>query len=130
MDGGPVDIFRTAGGDGGVEFELGNGSGGVELMKKKRGRPPRAQAKSPPTKMNKEEDEDVCFICFDGGSLVLCNRQGCLKAYHPACVKRDEAFFQSKNKWNCGMLSDTLSLELAQFAGKVKGRGGGTTEII
>ncbi|KAI3522180.1 hypothetical protein L1887_11662 [Cichorium endivia] len=28
--------------------------------------PPRAQAKSPPTKMNKEEDEDVCFICFDG----------------------------------------------------------------
>ncbi|KAI3691434.1 hypothetical protein L2E82_49793 [Cichorium intybus] len=28
--------------------------------------PPRAQAKSPPTKMNKEEDEDVFFICFDG----------------------------------------------------------------
>ncbi|KAI3499995.1 hypothetical protein L1887_35810 [Cichorium endivia] len=102
MAGGPVDVLGAAGGDGGVEFELGNGSGGAELMKKKRGRPPRAQAKSPPTKMNKEEDEDVCFICFDGGSLVLCDRRGCPKAYHPACVKRDEAFFQSKNKWNCG----------------------------
>ncbi|KAI3767930.1 hypothetical protein L2E82_18359 [Cichorium intybus] len=104
MAGGPVDVVGTAGGDGGVEFELGNGSGGAELMKKKRGRPPRAQAKSPPTKMNKEEDEDVCFICFDGGSLVLCDRRGCPKAYHPACVKRDEAFFQSKNKWNCGCI--------------------------
>nr|XP_043615456.1 zinc finger CCCH domain-containing protein 44-like [Erigeron canadensis] len=73
-----------------------------ELGKKKRGRPPRVQAKSPPTKLIKEDDEDVCFICFDGGSLVLCDRRGCPKAYHPACVKRDEAFFQSKAKWNCG----------------------------
>ncbi|PWA56507.1 zinc finger, CCCH-type [Artemisia annua] len=69
-------------------------------VKKKRGRPPRVHA--PPVKMMKEEDEDVCFICFDGGSLVLCDRRGCPKAYHPACVKRDEAFFQSKAKWTCG----------------------------
>ncbi|KAL6959979.1 hypothetical protein U1Q18_040126 [Sarracenia purpurea var. burkii] len=69
--------------------------------KRKRGRPPRAQAKSPPTK-RMEEEEDVCFICFDGGSLVLCDRRGCPKAYHPACIKRDEAFFRSKAKWNCG----------------------------
>lgn len=47
----------------------------ADLVKKKRGRPPRVQAKSPPVKMNKEEDEDVCFICFDGGSLVLCDRR-------------------------------------------------------
>ncbi|KAK9066857.1 hypothetical protein SSX86_014180 [Deinandra increscens subsp. villosa] len=90
----------------GMEVELRNGGGGGEMVKKKRGRPPRAQAKSPPVKtsakMVKEEDEDVCFICFDGGSLVLCDRRGCPKAYHPACVKRDEAFFRSKAKWNCG----------------------------
>ncbi|CAA0827680.1 Zinc finger CCCH domain-containing protein 19 [Striga hermonthica] len=46
--------------------------------------------------------EDVCFICFDGGELVLCDRRGCPKAYHPSCVNRDEAFFKSKGRWNCG----------------------------
>ncbi|XP_071692097.1 zinc finger CCCH domain-containing protein 19-like [Rutidosis leptorrhynchoides] len=48
------------------------------------------------------EEEDVCFICFDGGDLVLCDKRDCPKAYHPACVNRDEAFFQTKGKWNCG----------------------------
>ncbi|XP_024989540.1 zinc finger CCCH domain-containing protein 19-like [Cynara cardunculus var. scolymus] len=47
-------------------------------------------------------EEDVCFICFDGGDLVLCDRRNCPKAYHPSCVNRDEAFFQSKGRWNCG----------------------------
>ncbi|PIN26856.1 RNA polymerase I transcription factor UAF [Handroanthus impetiginosus] len=74
--------------------------------KRKRGRPPRGQlvAKPPPPKRAKVEDEeeDVCFICFDGGSLVLCDRKGCPKAYHPACIKRDEAFFKSRAKWTCG----------------------------
>ncbi|XP_058228086.1 zinc finger CCCH domain-containing protein 44-like [Rhododendron vialii] len=71
--------------------------------KRKRGRPPKGQSKQTPLKKRKEdEEEDVCFICFDGGSLVLCDRKGCPKAYHPACIKRDEAFFRSKAKWNCG----------------------------
>lgn len=43
-------------------------------VKRKRGRPPRCQAKAPPVKKQKD-DEDVCFICFDGGSLVLCDRR-------------------------------------------------------
>ena len=43
-------------------------------FKRKRGRPPRSQAKPPPVKKMKD-DEDVCFICFDGGSLVLCDRR-------------------------------------------------------
>ncbi|XP_011090432.1 zinc finger CCCH domain-containing protein 44-like isoform X2 [Sesamum indicum] len=74
--------------------------------RRKRGRPPKGQlaAKPPLPKRNKQEDEeeDVCFICFDGGSLVLCDRKGCPKAYHPACIKRDEAYFKSKAKWTCG----------------------------
>ncbi|KAL0333009.1 UNVERIFIED_CONTAM: Zinc finger CCCH domain-containing protein 44 [Sesamum calycinum] len=74
--------------------------------RRKRGRPPKGQlaAKPPPSKRKKleDEEEDVCFICFDGGSLVLCDRKGCPKAYHPACIKRDEAFFKSKAKWTCG----------------------------
>ncbi|KAA8531947.1 hypothetical protein F0562_006336 [Nyssa sinensis] len=69
--------------------------------KKKRGRPQGVLLK-PPASKKKKEEEDVCFICFDGGSLVLCDRRGCPKAYHPACIKRDEAFFRSKARWNCG----------------------------
>ncbi|XP_076886266.1 zinc finger CCCH domain-containing protein 19-like [Bidens hawaiensis] len=96
----PIDAAsKTVGDPVDADVELGNGA---DMVKKRRGRPPRAQAKSPPAKIVKEEDEDVCFICFDGGSLVLCDRRGCPKAYHPACVKRDEAFFRSKAKWNCG----------------------------
>ncbi|CAK8539975.1 unnamed protein product [Lathyrus sativus] len=80
-----------------------------DVLTKKRSRPPMMEilkAALPPKQKQKQkakkEDEDVCFICFDGGSLVLCDRRGCPKAYHPACVKRDEAFFRSKAKWNCG----------------------------
>ncbi|KAK7406776.1 hypothetical protein VNO78_08407 [Psophocarpus tetragonolobus] len=74
-------------------------------LKRKRGRPAKAgrlpKGISPPQRQKKDE-EDVCFICFDGGNLVLCDRRGCPKAYHPSCIKRDEAFFRSKAKWNCG----------------------------
>ncbi|XP_047322121.1 zinc finger CCCH domain-containing protein 44-like [Impatiens glandulifera] len=70
--------------------------------KRKRGRPPKGLPKLPQPVKKKKDEEDVCFICFDGGSLVLCDRRGCPKAYHPSCVKRDEAFFQSKARWDCG----------------------------
>jgi hypothetical protein len=46
--------------------------------KRKRGRPPKGQTKSPkttPPARKKKDEEDVCFICFDGGSLVLCDRR-------------------------------------------------------
>ncbi|XP_010557686.1 PREDICTED: zinc finger CCCH domain-containing protein 44-like isoform X2 [Tarenaya hassleriana] len=84
---------------------------GVASVKRRRGRPPKGQAKMPPQprpppppppRRMEDEEEDICFICFDGGDLVLCDRRNCPKAYHPACIKRDEAFFQTKAKWNCG----------------------------
>ncbi|KAL9255319.1 Zinc finger CCCH domain-containing protein [Drosera capensis] len=90
-------------GIGGTEVvAAGVGAGGA----KKRGRPPRNAAAAGvvsqgAAKRAKKEDEDVCFICFDGGSLVLCDRRDCPKAYHPACVKRDEAFFHGRLRWNC-----------------------------
>ncbi|CAI0439560.1 unnamed protein product [Linum tenue] len=67
--------------------------------KRKRGNNVKAVGKAP---SRKKVEEDVCFICFDGGELVLCDRRGCPKAYHPSCVNRDEAFFKTKGKWNCG----------------------------
>uniref|UniRef100_A0A453JDN4 Plus3 domain-containing protein n=1 Tax=Aegilops tauschii subsp. strangulata TaxID=200361 RepID=A0A453JDN4_AEGTS len=62
----------------------------------------RAEAKAAKKRKEEEEDEVVCFICFDGGDLVVCDRRGCPKVYHPACIKRDESFFTSRTKWNCG----------------------------
>ncbi|KAG2544124.1 hypothetical protein PVAP13_9NG789300 [Panicum virgatum] len=78
---------------------------------KRRGRPPKNKegpttalvaAAPKPAKRKDDDEEVVCFICFDGGNLVVCDRRGCPKVYHPACIKRDEAFFQSRSKWNCG----------------------------
>lgn len=67
-------------------------------QKRKRGR----ISKGVKVPTRKKMEEDVCFICFDGGELVLCDRRGCPKVYHPSCVNRDEAFFRTKGRWNCG----------------------------
>lgn len=50
----------------------------------------------------KKDEEDVCFICFDGGDLVMCDRRSCPKAYHLSCIGRDAAFFKKKGAWLCG----------------------------
>ena len=48
----------------------------VVVGARRRGRPPRAQLNLPPPPLRqKKDEEDVCFICFDGGSLVLCDRR-------------------------------------------------------
>ncbi|XP_019169344.1 PREDICTED: zinc finger CCCH domain-containing protein 19 isoform X2 [Ipomoea nil] len=97
---------ETAAADTEVETETdaadsGRGAGG----KRKRGKNSKSPASSKAatrTPSRKVTEEDVCFICFDGGDLVLCDRRGCPKAYHPSCVNRDEAFFRAKGRWNCG----------------------------
>lgn len=43
--------------------------------KRKRGRPPRGLLKTTPPPKKRKDEEDVCFICFDGGTLVLCDRR-------------------------------------------------------
>ncbi|KAJ8485571.1 hypothetical protein OPV22_018056 [Ensete ventricosum] len=68
--------------------------------RRKRGRPTKSQVARTP--LRRKEEEEVCFICFDGGDLVVCDRRGCPKVYHPSCVNRDEAFFRSKGRWTCG----------------------------
>ncbi|KAD5960820.1 hypothetical protein E3N88_12292 [Mikania micrantha] len=65
-------IQKTDGDGSKILADVGNAGGGGEVMKRKRGRPPRVQANQPVAKKSKEEDEDedVCFICFDGGRGV------------------------------------------------------------
>ncbi|KAL9238252.1 hypothetical protein vseg_012698 [Gypsophila vaccaria] len=53
-------------------------------------------------KRGRNAGEDVCFICLDGGDLVLCDHRACPKAYHPSCVDHDAEFFKTKGSWNCG----------------------------
>jgi hypothetical protein len=50
------------------------------VVKRKRGRPRKVRdgdaAPAPPKPVVKKADEEVvCFICFDGGSLVVCDRR-------------------------------------------------------
>lgn len=67
-----------------VPWEIKSGltlPGGQQVVeKRRRGRPPKGQVqvqtpKPLIPKRSREEEEDVCFICFDGGSLVLCDRK-------------------------------------------------------
>jgi hypothetical protein len=50
-------------------------------VKRKRGRPPKirdgapAAVPAPVKPVSKKDEEVVCFICFDGGELVVCDRR-------------------------------------------------------
>ncbi|KAH9623009.1 hypothetical protein KSS87_009632 [Heliosperma pusillum] len=81
-------------------MKSGSGSGG------KRKRNAKPGVKTPSRKI---VGEDVCFICLDGGDLVLCDRRGCPKAYHPSCVDHDDEFFKTKGHWYCGSLVQLLN---------------------
>ncbi|KAM0052563.1 putative chromatin regulator PHD family [Helianthus debilis subsp. tardiflorus] len=61
--------------------------------RKKGGKTPQATSKSRDGGRKTVEEEDVCFMCYDGGDLVICDKRNCPKAYHPACINQEEAFF-------------------------------------
>ncbi|OWM88892.1 hypothetical protein CDL15_Pgr020846 [Punica granatum] len=64
---------------GGAETKAARASS--EKIRRKRGRASRAssdKAKSvanPARKREKKDEDDVCFVCFDGGELVVCDRR-------------------------------------------------------
>lgn len=42
--------------------------------------------------------EDDCFICGDGGELLMCDKGGCSKCYHKGCLGGD---VNVRGKWIC-----------------------------
>eukprot|EP00250_Pteridium_aquilinum_P035050 c8524_g2_i1 orf=120-3764(+) len=69
------------------------------VPKKKRSSVP-AHATS--CKTSKVPGEDcVCFVCYNEGTLVMCDHRQCPKAYHPGCVESNLAFFKMKGDWLC-----------------------------
>ncbi|KAK8950815.1 Zinc finger CCCH domain-containing protein 19 [Platanthera zijinensis] len=98
------DVEATGSGDIAYENEF---SVAVDVKrrggrKRKRGGRPTSKLQGTRFPSQKKDEEEVCFICFDGGDLVVCDRRGCPKVYHPSCVNREEAYFQSKGQWSCG----------------------------
>eukprot|EP00823_Brevimastigomonas_motovehiculus_P002732 TRINITY_DN1643_c0_g1_i1.p1 TRINITY_DN1643_c0_g1~~TRINITY_DN1643_c0_g1_i1.p1 ORF type:complete len:470 (+),score=195.62 TRINITY_DN1643_c0_g1_i1:62-1471(+) len=53
-----------------------------------------------PDKKARDEDaaDDFCFVCGDGGNLILCDYSGCPKVYHASCVKMDTV---PDGAWEC-----------------------------
>jgi len=69
-----VPVAERAGNSCAANLQVTVVDGGA-VFKRKRGRPAKGAPKVAPPVRQQQDEEDVCFICFDGGSLVLCDRR-------------------------------------------------------
>ncbi|XP_070541450.1 histone-lysine N-methyltransferase NSD2-like isoform X2 [Ptychodera flava] len=49
-------------------------------------------------KLVKQNHEDECFRCYEGGELVMCDKKPCPKAYHLKCLNLTKPPY---GKWQC-----------------------------
>lgn len=47
---------------------------------------PETKNKSSRKPESEKPSEDECFVCSDGGELMVCDVKGCPKVYHLECV--------------------------------------------
>ncbi|GMG99845.1 hypothetical protein Nepgr_001685 [Nepenthes gracilis] len=56
------------------------------------------------TKPKKNEEtisEDYCFVCKDGGLLIVCDHKDCVKSYHHECVRKEGSSLETGDHWIC-----------------------------
>lgn len=71
----------------------------LKVKKKKKPRP-RQPIKKEEEDEAEDRHDDECFICRDGGELLLCDRKTCCRAYHLECISRKVVPPKSQ-KWEC-----------------------------
>lgn len=74
----------------------------VKAKPKKKKKPkPRQPVKKEEDKEEEEDrHDDECFVCKDGGELLLCDRKSCCRAYHLECISR-KIIPPKSIKWEC-----------------------------
>jgi hypothetical protein len=73
----------------------------TKLKAKKKKKPkPRLPVVKKEDESEEDRHDDECFICKDGGELLLCDRKSCCRAYHLQCINR-KVFPPKSQKWEC-----------------------------
>lgn len=71
------------------------------MVKRKRRNNQQKKEKVEEQEQGEVGSEDYCFVCKDGGLLMVCDHKGCVKAYHPECVGKEESTEDIEDRWIC-----------------------------
>ncbi|KAL0856494.1 hypothetical protein Bca101_061647 [Brassica carinata] len=64
-----------------------------------------------------KECEDWCFVCKDGGSLMLCDYKDCPKVYHASCVEKNISVLNNEESLICSCVTHAEFIHLKKNKG-------------